>query len=44
MGAEYDPAKSSYDQALEIRQPVLDTWGRVESIQTQEVRMLLEQE
>ena len=40
---EYDAAKSSYDQAVEISQVVLDTWGRVESMQTEEVRSLLEQ-
>jgi hypothetical protein len=43
MEAEYNAAKRSYDQALELCQSVLDTWGRVESMQTQEVRSLLEQ-
>jgi hypothetical protein len=44
MEAEYDAAKRRYDQAPELSQSVLDTWGRVESMQTQEVRLLLEQE
>ena len=41
--AEYDAAKGRYDQALEISQAVLETWGRVETMQTQEVRLLLKQ-
>jgi hypothetical protein len=44
MEAEYDAAKRSYDQAPELSRSVLDTWGRIESMQTQEVRSLLEQE
>ena len=42
--AEYETAQKSYDRACEISQTVLDTWGRVESMQTQEIRLLLEQE
>jgi hypothetical protein len=44
MEAEYDAAKRSYEQAPEFSRSVLDTWSRVESMQTQEVRLLLEQE
>jgi len=43
MQAEYDAAKRSYDQMAEISKVVLDTWGRIESMQTQEIRSLLEQ-
>ena len=42
--AEYDTAKIAYIQAPEISQTVLETWDRVESMQTQEIRLLLEQE
>jgi len=41
--AEYDAAKRSYGQTPEMSQAVLDTWGRIESMQTQEIRFLLEQ-
>jgi len=44
MQAEYDAAKRSYDQMAEKSKVVLDTWGRIESMQTQEIRSLLEQE
>ena len=44
MEAEYDAAKISYDQTSEISKAVLDTWGRIESMQTEEIRFLLEQE
>jgi len=44
MQAEYDTAKRSYDQMAEKSKVVLDTWGRIESMQTQEIRSLLEQE
>jgi len=44
MQAEYDAAKRSYDQMAEMSKAVLDTWGRIESMQTQEIRSLLEQE
>ena len=42
--AEYDAVNRSYNEVLEISQVVLDTLGRVESMQSQEVRLLLEQE
>ena len=42
--AEYETAKTTYDRACEISQTILDTWGRVESMQTQEIRLLLAQE
>ena len=41
---EYNAAKRHYNQALEISQAVLGTWGRVEFMQTQENCSLLEQE
>ena len=41
---EYETAQKTYNRACEISQTVLDTWGRVESMQTQEIRLLLEQE
>ena len=41
---EYDAAKKICDEAPKVFQVVLDTLGRVESMQTQEVRLLLEQE
>ena len=41
---EYDAAKKNYDEAPKVSQAVLDTLDRVESIQAQEVCMLLEQE
>jgi len=44
MQAEYDAAKRSCDQMAEVSKAVLDTWGRIESMQTQEIRFLLEQE
>jgi hypothetical protein len=44
MEAEYDAAKRSYDQAPELSQSVLDTWSRVESMQTQEILLHLEKE
>ena len=40
--AEYDAAKSRCDEALKTSQAVLETLGRVGSIQAQEVRSLLE--
>ena len=42
--AEYETAQKTYNQACEISQTVLDTWGRVESMQTEEIRTLLERE
>jgi len=42
--AEYDAAKRSFDQTPEISKAVSDTWGRIESLQTQEVRFLLKKE
>jgi len=41
---EYETAIRSYNRACRISQTVLDTWGRVESMQTEEIRRLLEQE
>jgi hypothetical protein len=41
---DYRAAKESYDQARENFQSVLDTWGRVEPMQTQECRLLLQRE
>ena len=38
---EYDAAKRDYDEAPKVSQAVLDTLGRVESMQAQEVRLLL---
>ena len=40
---EYDAAKKICNEAPKILQVVSDTLGRVESLQTQEVRLLLEQ-
>jgi len=42
--AEYNAAKRSYDQTPEISKAVLDMWGRIESMQPEEIRGLLEQE
>ena len=42
--AEYDAAKREHNEAPEITQVVLDTLDRVGSMQTQEVRLLLEKE
>ena len=42
--AEYDAAKRRCDEALKTSQAVLETLGRVGSIQAQEVRSLLEKE
>jgi len=41
---EYDAVERRCNQAPEISRAVLDTWGRVESMQTQESRLLLDQE
>ena len=41
--AEHDAAKRRYNEAPGISKAVLETLGRVESMQTQEVRLLLEQ-
>ena len=41
--AEHEPAERRYNEALEITKTVLETLGRVESMQTQEVRLVLEQ-
>ena len=38
------PQKVAMTKAVEIAQAVLDAWGRVESMQTEEVRLLLERE
>ena len=44
MEAEYDTAKKNYDEAPKMSQVVLDTLDRVGSMQTEEVRLLLERE
>jgi len=44
MEAKYNTAKISYDLTPEISKAVLDTWGRIESMQTEEICFLLEQE
>ena len=41
---EYEAAKRNYSKALEISKVVLEMLSRVESMQTQEARLLLEHE
>jgi len=43
LDAELDAAERRYNEALEISKAALETLGRVESMQTQEVRLFLEQ-
>jgi hypothetical protein len=44
LETECEATKNSYYQAREVSQAVLNTWDRVESILTQEIRLLLEKE